>query len=53
MGSNVISLRTGGLAILPVAGQAEIVGGLATDMVVAEMQVEGVGVVEGGGAVEP
>ncbi len=53
MGGDVVTLRAGGTAVLPVASEAEIVGGFATDVVVAEVVVEYLGVGEGTIAVAP
>jgi hypothetical protein len=44
MGSNMVPLSAGRAAVLPVAGKAEVVGGFATDVVVAEVVVESLGV---------
>lgn len=44
MGGNVVTLGTGRTAALPLAGEAEVVGGLAADVVVAEVDVEQLGV---------
>lgn len=44
MASNMISLCAAGAAILPLAGETEIVGALAADVVVAEMVVEHLGI---------
>lgn len=40
MRCNMVTLSTGSTTVLPVTGQTEVVGRLATDMVVAEMVVE-------------
>ena len=53
MAGNVVTLRTGGAAVLPVAGETEVVCALAADVVVAEMVVEGLWVGEGADAVLP
>ena len=47
MARNVIALGAGGVAVLPLAGQTEIVGGLAADMVIAQVIVEVLWVCEG------
>jgi hypothetical protein len=49
----VVALRTGGGAIYPFAGEAEIAGALPADVVSAEVGVEGVGVGEDAGAGGP
>lgn len=46
MTCDVVALCAGGVALLPFAGEAEVVCALAADVVVAEMVVEGVGVSE-------
>ena len=53
MGGDVVALGAGGAAVLPLAGEAEVVGGLAADVVVAEVVVEELWVGEGGVAAEP
>ena len=40
MRGDMVALCTGGTAVLPLAGQTEIVGGLAADMVIAQVIVE-------------
>jgi hypothetical protein len=40
MGSDVVTLCAGGAAVLPSAGETEVVGALSADVVVAEMVVE-------------
>ena len=44
MTSNMVAFCAGCSAVLPFAGEAEIVCALPTDMVVAEMMVESLGV---------
>jgi hypothetical protein len=44
MASDVVSLSTAGATVLPFAGETEIVGALASNMVVAKVVVEGLGV---------
>lgn len=41
MTRDVVSLRTSGAAVLPFAGQAKVVGALTTDMIVAQMIIQG------------
>lgn len=41
MTCDMIPLSTGSTAVFPLAGQTEVVGALTTDMIVAEMVVEG------------
>lgn len=41
MACNVIALGAGRAAVSPLAGQTEVVGALATDVVVAEVIIEG------------
>jgi hypothetical protein len=53
MAGDVVSLCASCAAVLPLAGEAEIVGALATDVVVAEMVVEGLWVIEGQLTVQP
>ena len=53
VGGDVVALRAGDVAVAPSAGEAEVVGGLAADVVVAEVVVEDLGVGEGAGAVLP
>jgi hypothetical protein len=53
MAGNVISFRTAGSAVLPFAGETEIVGTLATNVVIAEMIVEGLWVAKGLSTVFP
>lgn len=53
MGGDVVTLGTGSSTVLPVAGEAEIVGRLTADMVVAEVVVEDLGVGEGAVAAAP
>lgn len=43
---DVVTLGTADVASFPLAGEAEVVGGLAADVVVAEMLVDDFGVVE-------
>ena len=40
MAGDVVTLSAGCAAVLPFAGEAEVVGALAADVVVAEMHVE-------------
>ena len=49
----MVALGAGGGAVLPLAGEAEVVRRLAADVVVAEVVVEQLGVGERGGAAEP
>jgi hypothetical protein len=49
----VVPLGAGGAAVLPPAGETEIVGALSAYVVVAEMVIEGLWVGKGEGAVEP
>jgi hypothetical protein len=44
MGCDVIPLSTGSTAIFPFASEAKIVGALATDMFVAEVNVQELGI---------
>lgn len=53
MAGYVVTLCAGGTTVLPLAGETEIVGALATDVVVAEMVVESLGVGKGLTAVDP
>lgn len=53
MTCDVISLCTGGAAVLPPAGETEIVGALPADVDAAEVVVEGLGVGEGQRALLP
>ena len=53
MACDVVALGAGGAAVLPPAGETEVVGGLSADVVVAEVVVEVLGVGEGVGAPEP
>jgi hypothetical protein len=50
---DMVSFGAGCSAIFPFTGQAQVVGALPTDVVVAEMVVQGLWVWEGLGAVEP
>ena len=47
VGSDMVALGAGGAAVFPGAGETEVVGALATDVVVAEMVVEGFWIWEG------
>lgn len=47
MTGDMVTLCTGCTAVLPLAGETEIVGALSADVVVAEMVVEGLGVDKG------
>lgn len=53
MAGDVVALGTGCAAILPLAGETEVVGALAADMVIAKMDVEQFGVGADGGALLP
>lgn len=53
MGGDMITLSTTDVTAFPFAREAEVVGGLATDMVVAEVLVHDLGVVEDLAAVVP
>jgi hypothetical protein len=53
MAGDMITLGTGCAAVLPLAGEAEVVGALAANMVIAEMVVEGLWVEKGLSAVAP
>lgn len=53
MGGDVVALCAGCAAVLPPAGQTEVVRRLAADMVVAEVVIEMLGVDEGLGARVP
>ena len=53
MGSDVIALSTGSTTILPFAGEAQIAGALAANVVIAEMVVERLWVGEDLFAVDP
>lgn len=53
MAGNVVSLCTAGSAVLPLAGETEIVGTLATNVIVAEMVVECFWITKGVRAVLP
>lgn len=49
----MVALGTADIAALPLASEAEIVGGLAADVVVAEMLVDDLGVVENFATIVP
>ena len=51
--SYVISLGTGSSTSPPPTRQAQVVGALPTDVVVAQMVVEGLRICKGPGAVDP
>lgn len=53
MAGDMITLGTGCAAVLPLAGEAEVVGALAANMVIAEMVVEGLWVDKGLSTVVP
>jgi len=53
MTGDMIALRTGGDTVFPFAGEAEIIGALSTNVIVAEMIVEGFGVGERFRTVQP
>ena len=53
MTGNMVALSTGSDAVLPFASEAEIVGALPADVVVAEVIVKSFGLVERFGAFEP
>ena len=50
---DMVALGTRCTAVLPLAGQTKIVGAFAANVVVAEVVVEGLGVDEGLGTIEP
>ena len=49
----MVALSTCCSAILPLAGQAQVTGGLAAYVIIAEMVVEGLGIGEGLVAADP
>lgn len=53
MTRDVVSLRTGSVAILPSAGETEVVGALPADVVVTEMVVQELRIIKVGGAFLP
>jgi hypothetical protein len=53
MTGDVVSLGTAGSAALPHACKTEVIGTLATDMVVTKMGVEGLWICKGQGTVGP
>lgn len=44
MGGDVVALGARRAAVLPLAGQTEVVGGLPANVVIAEMEIEKLGV---------
>ena len=53
MAGDVVALGAASVAVLPLASEAEVVGGLSADVVVAEVGVEQFWVGECGGAPGP
>lgn len=51
MGGDMVALGTSRSAVLPLAGQTEVVGGLSANVVIAEMKIEKLCVWSGEGAV--
>lgn len=49
----MVPLCAGGTAVLPLAGQAEIIGALAADMVITQMEVEEFGISRDNSAIRP